>query len=93
MISKVSSKGQITIPLDIRRRLGLEQGSQVEFLIQDGETLLRPARAKDDDPFSRYCGIMADRLPDSLDEILRNERELRGHPDEDVKPVRRRARK
>lgn len=33
MISTVTSKGQITIPVDIRRAAGLSAGSQVEFVV------------------------------------------------------------
>ena len=28
---RVTSKGQVTIPLEVRRRLGIEPGSEVEF--------------------------------------------------------------
>lgn len=33
MISTVTSKGQITIPVEVRRAAGLEAGSQVEFIV------------------------------------------------------------
>lgn len=42
----LTSKGQITIPLDVRRRLKLEAGARVEFIeVTDGEFLIRPAVA------------------------------------------------
>ena len=34
----VTSKGQITIPIDVRRRLGLETGSRVHFVLTDAGT-------------------------------------------------------
>ena len=34
--AKVMSKGQVTIPKDIRTVLGLNQGSRVTFIVQDG---------------------------------------------------------
>ena len=38
----VSSQGQVTIPAEIRRRLGLEKGSTLEFIVQDdGSVTLR----------------------------------------------------
>jgi antitoxin PrlF len=55
--SSVSSKGQVTIPLTVRRRLGLQEGDRVEFLIEDGKTVLRPAR-ETADPFAEYVGIL-----------------------------------
>ncbi len=39
---RVTSKGQVTIPLEVRRRLGIEPGSEVEFeLDRDGARLVR----------------------------------------------------
>ncbi len=33
----VSSKGQVTLPADIRRRLGITAGTQLEFIVRDDE--------------------------------------------------------
>ena len=42
--AKVTSKGQITIPLDVRKALGLKAGSRVEFVAQtDGSYEMLPA--------------------------------------------------
>lgn len=42
--AKVTSKGQITIPLEVRTALGLETGSRVEFVAcSDGSYELVPA--------------------------------------------------
>ncbi|MBX9950681.1 MAG: AbrB/MazE/SpoVT family DNA-binding domain-containing protein [Candidatus Obscuribacterales bacterium] len=39
----VTSKGQVTIPVDVRHRLGLESGDRIEFVeIADGEFAIRP---------------------------------------------------
>ena len=48
---RVTSKGQITIPQDIRRLAGMPPGSEVEFQIQDGKVVLEkvevdPARQR-----------------------------------------------
>jgi len=32
---RVTSKGQVTIPQEVRRRLGIEPGSEVEFQVVD----------------------------------------------------------
>jgi antitoxin PrlF len=40
----LTSKGQITIPRDVRRRLNVEAGDRVEFVeLPDGGFVLRPA--------------------------------------------------
>jgi len=40
----MTSKGQITIPQDVRKRLNLEPGDRVDFVeLPDGEFALRPA--------------------------------------------------
>jgi antitoxin PrlF len=55
--SKISSKGQITVPRQIRNRLGLKPGDRVEFLTDDGRTVIRPARAAEN-PFTKYVGAL-----------------------------------
>jgi AbrB family looped-hinge helix DNA binding protein len=41
--AKVTSKGQITLPLNVRQRLGIETGDRVEFIDNgNGEFSLRP---------------------------------------------------
>lgn len=39
-IAKVTSKGQITIPISIRKALGLREGDKVLFLEQNGGVLM-----------------------------------------------------
>ena len=55
--STISSKGQITVPLEIRRRLGLKEGDRVEFVVQDDWTIIRPARPEIN-PFEKYVGAL-----------------------------------
>ena len=46
----VTSKGQITIPREVRERLGLAQGDIIEFSVENGKTVVRPLRGGDN-PF------------------------------------------
>jgi antitoxin PrlF len=55
--STISSKGQITVPLEVRNRLGLKTGDRVEFVMDDGRTTLRPARPPEN-PFLKYVGAL-----------------------------------
>ena len=54
--STISSKGQITVPQEIRKRLGLAPGDRVEFVIEQDRTVIRPARAEVN-PFEKFIGI------------------------------------
>lgn len=53
--SSVSSKGQVTIPQEVRVRMGLKEGDRVEFVIDHGQTVLRPVRGQEN-PFAKYVG-------------------------------------
>lgn len=41
---RVTQKGQVTIPLNVRRALGIKPGSEVEFDIDDRGVLMRVGR-------------------------------------------------
>ena len=42
--STLTTKGQVTIPLDVRRRLGLDTGDRIEFVeLGNGTFAIRPA--------------------------------------------------
>ncbi len=43
---RITAKGQVTIPLPIRRRLGLHPGTEVEFEIAGNAVRIRKARGK-----------------------------------------------
>ena len=55
LTSTISSKGQVTVPIEVRHRLGLKQGDRVEFVFEDGRTVLRPARTEEN-PFLQFVG-------------------------------------
>jgi len=39
-VAKISSKGQITIPIEIRRKLGLKEGDKLVFVEQNKNIIL-----------------------------------------------------
>jgi AbrB family looped-hinge helix DNA binding protein len=41
--SKLTSQGQISVPADVRRKLGLVPGSVIEWVDSDGKVEVRPA--------------------------------------------------
>jgi antitoxin PrlF len=54
----MTSKGQVTVPVEVRRRLGLKQGDRVAFEVADGTATLRPVPAEPD-AFTRYAGVLS----------------------------------
>lgn len=39
-VAKVTSKGQITIPIDIRRKLGVKEGDKILFIEEQGRVVM-----------------------------------------------------
>jgi len=82
-IAKITSKGQITIPAETRRQLGLKPGDKVAFeRTSEGEILIRKADAF---PFDRFRGMGTgvaelEAGPESIVQYLRG---LRGHDEFD----------
>jgi AbrB family looped-hinge helix DNA binding protein len=74
---RITSKGQVTIPIDVRRQLGLHEGDEVEFVV-DGNTA-RIVRAKtNDSPGQRLAARLRGRgssgmSTDEIMELLRGE--------------------
>jgi AbrB family looped-hinge helix DNA binding protein len=88
MKSRISSKGQVTVPVEVRNELGLMTGTEVEFLVRDGEAILRKGR-RDDDPVSRVYGRLTLTAPvDELIDAMRGPRP--GTPRRSRPPKRRR---
>lgn len=54
--SRISSKGQVTIPQEIREKLGLRAGDRVDFVEEQGSVRLKPERGHAN-PFDAYIGI------------------------------------
>lgn len=44
-LAKISANGQVTVPVEIRRRLQLKEGDKLLFLERDGEIVINNASA------------------------------------------------
>jgi bifunctional DNA-binding transcriptional regulator/antitoxin component of YhaV-PrlF toxin-antitoxin module len=53
--SRISSKNQVTVPVDILRAIGLETGDNVTFEIKDGVIVMTPQEI-DDHPLRLLIG-------------------------------------
>jgi AbrB family looped-hinge helix DNA binding protein len=54
---RLTSKGQITIPQEVRKRLGLHAGDEVEFIAEEQRTVVRRVPSKVD-PFKKFEGAL-----------------------------------
>jgi len=75
--STISSKGQITVPLELRTRLGLRAGTVVEFELQGDRIVLRKGGGAVH-PVDQVFGVLA--LDRPVDEILERTRGPRPKP-------------
>lgn len=62
---RITSKGQVTIPADIRAKAGLLPLTGVEFGFEDGVVTLRPAGRGDTDRGAEIVRHLRGRLRDS----------------------------
>lgn len=65
---KVTSKGQVTIPQELRRKYQIDGNAEVDFVEEDGKIVLRPTK-RSQSPFRKLLGKGDVRL--STEEILR----------------------
>jgi AbrB family looped-hinge helix DNA binding protein len=71
MTSTISSKGQVTVPKEVRDRLGLRTGTVVEFEVTGAGVLLRKGH-KGIRPVDRVRGILGrSRSTDALIDDMR----------------------
>lgn len=73
--AKITSKGQITLPLEVRRLLGVRPGDRVLFETNKDGVRVRPVRAES--PFERYRGIGNPGMGSGREAVVRWVRTLR----------------
>ncbi len=66
-MSRVSSKGQVTVPAEVRRKLGLRPGTVVLFEVREGGALMRKW-SPGTHPVDRVFGML--KLRKSTDALL-----------------------
>jgi antitoxin PrlF len=73
--ARITSKGQITVPHEIRRALGVRPGDKLLFEKDGNGVRVRPVRTKS--PFEKYRGIGSPGIPRGRKAVVRWVRELR----------------
>lgn len=74
---RVQEKGQVTIPLEIRKRLGLKKGDLVTFVETDAGVLMQPAEVVVNTVLDAI-GQELQKKGVTLEQLLKRGREIRG---------------
>jgi len=74
--ARITSKGQITVPREVRRALGVRSGDQLLFESDEEGVRVRPVRSRS--AFSKYRGIGNPEIPSGRKSIRQWLRGLRG---------------
>ena len=71
LASKLTSKGQITIPRKVRERLGISTGDRIQFKEKNGVFTIK--KSVKESPFDKWVGYLKDkgRDTDSIIEEVR----------------------
>ena len=83
LYATVTSKGQVTIPVEVRRRLGVKAGDKLRFESHNG--IFRVVRDADESVFEKWRGIGSGFPIEGTgrEAIVAFFRELRGHDEFD----------
>lgn len=79
--AKLTSKGQITVPRDIRRRLGVRAGDKLEF--EDKGEVVQVKAVRNKSVFAKYAGIGNPGMGSGRKAVQKWIKEIRGHEDDE----------
>jgi AbrB family looped-hinge helix DNA binding protein len=79
--AKVTSKGQITVPVEIRKSLGVKTGDHLRFEQQEGG--IRLVRDAEENVFEKWRGIGVPGMAPGREGLRAYMRELRGYDEYD----------
>ncbi len=68
--STLTSKGQVTIPAEVRRRLGLRAGDRVGFIVEEGEVRLVLSESRIEAAFG-ICQVDTSVSVEEMEQIIR----------------------
>jgi len=80
--SKGQARGQVTIPIEIRRKLGLTKGDMVAFVETEDGVLISPQEVVAMEALDRIGEALKARGI-SLEEMIESGREIRGQMEEE----------
>jgi AbrB family looped-hinge helix DNA binding protein len=74
--AKLTTKGQITVPLDVRKALGVRAGDRLVFESSESGFRLRAVRSES--PFAQYRGMGVPGVGRGRAAVVRAVRQMRG---------------
>jgi AbrB family looped-hinge helix DNA binding protein len=74
--ARITSKGQITVPHEVRRAMGVRPGDSLVFEQKGSEFRVRPVRTVS--PFEKFRGIGTPGIGRGRKAVIRYVRKLRG---------------
>ena len=81
-LAKITTKGQITLPISIRRALGLKDGDKVAFVEMGGQyVLLNPAMLALRKAQTAFAGFAEENGLESEDDVVNLVKEIRAERD------------
>ncbi len=76
-VSRLQERGQVTIPLEIREKLGLEPGDMIAFVETEHGIILSPQEMVAIDALDKM-GMLLREKGITVDELIESGREIRG---------------
>lgn len=74
IVTTVTQRGQVTIPAEVRHRLGLKPRDKVAFVIDNGQVRLKPVRFTLE---TAYGSVDPLNRPEDFDALIRHAKEER----------------
>ena len=76
-LATVQKRGQVTIPIDLRRKLGIEEGGVVAFVETEGGILISPREVLTMEALDRIGQVLKEQGI-ALEDLVDEGREIRG---------------
>ncbi len=71
---RLRHKGQLTLPKEVRDKLGIEEGEALSVVVVDGEIRMRPIKGVVARTFGMFNHLVDHARDRSIDEILQDEK-------------------
>lgn len=74
IITSMTQRGQVTIPVEIRHKFGLKPGDKVMFTIEDGQVTVEPVKFSLEDAFA---SVQPRNRPEDIERLIHEAKDER----------------